>query len=209
LADAINDNINMNNSSAIGNRSAFVRNGWKTLAAISDGTSNTIAASETKVAKIADDREAGLSSMNKVDSTPLSDDPLQCLNYLDPINKKFYKSSYNYDGSTGAADTYDARRGGSAYLYGPDYVAFCTVLPPNTANCTNGNRDSWGVFSASSRHSGGVNVTLFDGSVKFISDTISSVSTGITTPKQVTSGPSEFGVWGAMGSISGGESAAP
>jgi hypothetical protein len=50
---------------------------------------------------------------------------------------------------------------------------------------------------------------LFDGSVRFISDTINCVTSGITTPKQVTSGPSEFGVWGALGSISGGESAAP
>jgi len=59
------------------------------------------------------------------------------------------------------------------------------------------------MVAASSYHTGGVNVTIGDGSVQFISDTINSGTlTDTTTP---TSGPSPFGVWGAMGSINGGE----
>ena len=61
--------------------------------------------------------------------------------------------------------------------------------------------------AASSYHTGGVNVAIGDGSVQFVSDTINwSTGTMSDTVAVVTSGPSPFGVWGAMGSINGGES---
>jgi prepilin-type processing-associated H-X9-DG protein len=59
--------------------------------------------------------------------------------------------------------------------------------------------------SASSYHTAGVNISLADGSVQFVSETIDAGSlTNTTTP--VTSGTSPFGVWGAIGSINGDES---
>ena len=64
--------------------------------------------------------------------------------------------------------------------------------------------------SANSYHSGGVNVGMGDGSVRFITDSINwATGTMDDTVACVTSGRSPFGVWGALGSINGGESAAP
>jgi prepilin-type processing-associated H-X9-DG protein len=59
--------------------------------------------------------------------------------------------------------------------------------------------------SASSQHTGGVNAALADGSVQFISETID-CGTLTSTTVPVRGGISPFGVWGAYGSINGGES---
>ncbi len=87
----------------------------------------------------------------------------------------------------------------------PMYVGFNTVLPPNGPACGDGG--SWGdtshlVIPPASRHPGGVNVSLADGSVRFVSETIDTGNLGVAQPDQ---GPSRYGVWGAMGSKAGGE----
>ena len=84
---------------------------------------------------------------------------------------------------------------GSTYLTG-----FNTILPPNSPNC--GVHQSLGVFSAGSRHVGGVHALMADGAVRFISENINS---GSSAAAVVTSGASPFGVWGALGTKSGGE----
>jgi prepilin-type processing-associated H-X9-DG protein len=86
-------------------------------------------------------------------------------------------------------------------------VGFNTVLAPNSVSCTNDanvNADSTGgAMNAGSYHPGGVNVVLMDGSVRFIT---SSINTGNTALPPVAGGPSPYGIWGALGSINGGES---
>ncbi|MFH1924812.1 MAG: DUF1559 domain-containing protein [Planctomycetota bacterium] len=83
------------------------------------------------------------------------------------------------------------------------FTGFNTVLPPNSPSCAVDSwGDSWGVFSASSYHPGGVNVLLGDASVRFVSETIDTNNLGLA---EVTSGQSPYGVWGALGSKDGGE----
>jgi prepilin-type N-terminal cleavage/methylation domain-containing protein/prepilin-type processing-associated H-X9-DG protein len=81
---------------------------------------------------------------------------------------------------------------------------FNTVLPPNSPSCMN---DTWGdasgLFSASSYHlGGGVNVLMADGAIRSIDQTI---DCGLSSRPEVTTGPSPYGLWGALGTMRGGE----
>ena len=95
------------------------------------------------------------------------------------------------------------------------YGIFNTILPPNSPSCGS---ERNALISASSYHPGGVNVAMADGSVTFISDTIDAGDPtkfsgegmpGFTvgSPQRYT-GPSTYGVWGALGTRAGGEAAA-
>jgi len=85
----------------------------------------------------------------------------------------------------------------------PAYTGCTTTLGPNSPNALNSTSDQAdGVFDPSSRHVGGVHVLMGDGAVRFVSENI---HTGNTTTGSPLSGESPYGVWGALGSISGGE----
>ncbi|GHT37148.1 general secretion pathway protein GspG [Planctomycetales bacterium] len=96
-------------------------------------------------------------------------------------------------------------------------IGFHTVLPPNSPSCKYGNdgfaAGGWGVFSSTSYHSGGVQSVFMDGSVHFISETINTGNLNATQggthegtgTQPVQSGESNYGVWGALGTPAAGE----
>jgi len=117
------------------------------------------------------------------------------LGYIDPANPGWLKSTV----VTNVCSWRGIRFGNGR---GP-ISAFSTVLPPNSPSWTpNHGNAGFLLMSATSGHPGGVNGLFFDGAVRFVSETI---DTGDLTQPSVLYGPSPYGVWGAMGSINGGE----
>lgn len=178
----------------------------RTMADFLDGTSNTVAMSE---AVSSDGLSTKLIKGNMVSGwgsagSSASYSPRQCLAKIDLTDPSSYNSSV----------TGTEKRGRSWQHGASPYTAFQTILAPNSPSCLSGWRINEGYFSASSHHSGGVNAVLADGSVRFISDTIDCgdldyvVATAANTDstKKEPYGPSPFGIWGALGSVNGGES---
>jgi type II secretory pathway pseudopilin PulG len=183
-------------NSKVGERGMFEAKTYHSMASCSDGTSNTIAASEAigdanssrkikggiwltttiHVSSNANPQACVTSSRDTTDRNLLvaGSDTWRCLIFI--------------DGRTASA-------------------GFTTVMPPNSPSCiytrTGYQPSGWGIFAAASNHTGGVNGVYVDGSVHFISETI---DCGNLTLPQKTAGTSNYGVWGAIGTPTGSES---
>lgn len=180
-------------------RGSFGYNRFVKIGEMTDGTSNTILLAEK--ANAVDSRNVkGLAAANV---PGLNINPSVCLAraaggfYLPTLRAR----------SAGGVDIQDFRTHGTLWQTGlAPFVGFQTVLPPNSPSCMNENwGDTWGLSSSSSYHTGGVQVCFGDGSVRFIGQ---SIDTGNVALPEVTGGPSPYGVWGALGTRSGGEVAA-
>ncbi len=179
-------------------RFLFPPNKWRGIAAITDGTSNTIVVSETATTPSTSGTAASYPKQIKGGCAGLtiyggSSDfsPAVC------INQKKNSELANPSRSFRRARFADGR----VWTTG-----FTTVLPPNAPSCVDnpGAYNSWGYFTPNSHHSGGVNAAFADGSCRFVSDTI---NCGDLSPKYQSkvylSQKSPFGVWGAMGTTGG------
>ncbi len=179
---------------------------WNTFASILDGTSNTIAVGEICRGRVdgSDNRiKSGIvyTGQQKLSSTITAT--------ANPNNPGFYDT-----------DTYQVAVFSRGTAHGHGAIAktgFQTVFPPNGPNTTANQIDSGlecnatVVCSAGSYHSGGCNVCFGDGAVRFISETIDNKASAYSENDSKAddfTGKSPFGVWGALGSINGGETTA-
>ncbi|MBQ7112288.1 MAG: DUF1559 domain-containing protein [Thermoguttaceae bacterium] len=181
----------------------------RTMSSITDGTSNTVAYSETVC--------ADTQGTNKVKGGVMvlgSGEVVRPRNILNKVNAT---DRTIFDGT---AATF--QRGQNFADGNVSVTGFQTIMPPNSPNARNygggTGQSGWGygICSAASNHSGGVNAAMVDGSVRFISETIdcgdmdadvngSGYSTVSASHGKEFSGKSPFGVWGAMGTVQGGE----
>ncbi|QDT14552.1 DUF1559 domain-containing protein [Alienimonas californiensis] len=115
-----------------------------------------------------------------------------------PDNPGFYPAGSNYWNDRGREWMYAVGR----------YNGFTTILPPNGPSCShNGSSRENSFVTAGSYHTGGIQVTMVDGSVRFLSETINATTNPplATGTANVTAGKSPYGVWGALGTRAGGE----
>ena len=234
VGDWADSNIGVAGASSLNSRGIFVRtpayandndlhSTWaateglghqRTMGSMVDGTSNTVIFSERitssgrntirgafKLAVGGNPEPHGVPNNNNIGAAGASHQvlPNRCLGF---------KEGNGYVASPGTTYT---DHFGTRWADGRAPATFSTCLPPNSPSCWGSGGITYAarsMNSASSNHTGGVNVAVGDGSVQFVSDTIN-WSTGVMddTVATVTSGASPFGVWGAMGSINGGESA--
>ena len=183
-----------------------------TLGYISDGLSNTIGLSEGVIGSATNKIRGGIAITDfgnpSIPDFSLADaDPLKFLAVKGPNNTFAPGIPYQT-----ANEWFQGRRWADAHQV---YTAFYTFMPPNGPSVAWDSSEGWCISAASSNHTGGVNVGVMDGSVQFVSDT---VDTGRLTQgakisdvfpgnrPQDYSGPSLYGMWGAMGTSSGGES---
>ena len=176
-----------------------------TMGSLSDGTSNTVALAEAVVGNNWRDRrvKGGIWQVFPEGSSATG---ALCLQKRNPANT----STLGTNDSPNDEFANDVR--GQSFADGRSrLLMFQTILPPNSPNCQSfmdHPGHGRGIVSASSNHTGGINVVLGDGSVQFISETIScgsDLDNGVFFERS-PGGNSPFGVWGALGSIEGGES---
>jgi len=185
----------------------------RSFGAIADGLSNTIGLSESIVGVTGDRRRVNTGQWHGVSPVIQNGTPSGNFNGLWDANiGGWFRDDIpsagiaNAGNAAGQITPCIGARWASALV---PFTSFTPILSPNSASGRSGNMDSRHVISASSHHTGGVNVVFLDGHVRFVSETINDGGRGASYLRNGLGGGtarSPFGVWGAMGSINGGES---
>ena len=156
------------------------------FAAITDGTSNTAGYSE---------RVKGIGSFfanpQPIDSLRPSSTMYQGQAAWATDPQKYYQNciALNISTATPAAMGQFMPAGGAWYTGHTSCTGYTHVMPPNTLSCefdTQGFQPN-GALTAGSRHPGGANVMMMDGSVRFVKSSVNPLT------------------WWAIGSMAGGE----
>lgn len=172
-------------------RGPFAWRSCSSIRDIVDGTSNTIAMAERDLGNPSNKRDI-LGRVAAVTATS----PADCLATA---------SNGQYLAKISVLNELMGERWASGH---PFYSVFTTAVPPNGPSCAASappsGKSVGGWFTASSRHTRGVQVLLLDGAVRFVNEGIDVGDLKATEPDKTT-GNSSFGVWGALGTIAGNE----
>jgi len=194
----------------VGSRMMFYKNVRKTFGHLADGSSNTAAISECLTpAKFqgSSTRENVAMILGQSGSGGYTSDrhgiPGYCATAVLAYGDEFpNESNQSMTTPVQRAAQEVELRGFIAFLGYWTSNLFSTIAPPNSPMCVQ-NDYSWGMLPPASYHTTGVNVGLFDGSVRFVSNAVDCGDQNEPAPGR---GPSPYGVWGALGSPDGGES---
>jgi prepilin-type N-terminal cleavage/methylation domain-containing protein len=164
---------------------------------ITDGTSNTALMGE--IAGGTDTGEVvGLGVATSQPYPALVDSPVLCKATANVTEKGRYNTGITTGGWRG-------ERWCSGYSA---HVAFNEILPPNSPSCVTDasfwQNEGRGIFSATSKHTGGVHLLLGDGAIRFISENIDAGNSALPDPR-TRGGKSPYGIWGSLGSVAGAE----
>jgi prepilin-type N-terminal cleavage/methylation domain-containing protein len=166
-------------------RCVFMAGQWRSLAYMTDGTSNTMGISES-IRPTATDSLGAIGVISWTNPQGL-------------INTYWDKTAKKFKPTAGLVTTLPTR--GSRWADGQIwYGAFMAAIPPNGPSFSaTATPDDYSLLVPTSYHPGGIIVGLLDGSNRFVSETLDCGNQATTSWVPVNNGrASDYGIWGGM-----------